>query len=154
MSSCQSCVNRAGVAHGFLLGFSVTRPRAPGGLHFANAAKVFIFVGSLTLYRGANLANDHRDMLHLATYNKRPWRTPLFQKRLFVAAEDWLALDKVVAPVTLPAGDFEESSVEIIGEKAWGGAKINHLCIKFFRLDGKSARPPKIRGEPWVKKKS
>jgi hypothetical protein len=55
---------------------------------------------------------------------------------LFIEAEDRLALDKVIALVKkLTAGDFEESSVEIIGQKAWDAAKIKHPRIKFYRLD-------------------
>jgi hypothetical protein len=47
-----------------------------------------------------------------------------------------LGLEKVVALVKgLTEGDFEESSVEIIGQKAWDAAKIKHPRIKFHKLD-------------------
>jgi hypothetical protein len=78
-------------------------------------------------------------MIYLATYNgkseiQHPRRTS--KSLLFIEAEDRLALDKVIALVKkLTAGDFEESSVEIIGQKAWDAAKIKHPRIKFHKLD-------------------
>ncbi|HSE89073.1 MAG TPA: hypothetical protein VLJ79_22865 [Candidatus Binatia bacterium] len=78
-------------------------------------------------------------MIYLATYNRKSEIQHLrhtSKSLLFIEAEDRLALDKVIALVKkLTAGDFEESSVEIIGEKAWDAAKIKHPRIKFYRLD-------------------
>lgn len=76
-------------------------------------------------------------MIYLATYHRKPAAPrPLSKHLLFIEAEEKLALDKVIALVNkLTAGDFEESSIEIIGEKAWDAAKIKHPQIKFYRLD-------------------
>ena len=76
-------------------------------------------------------------MIYLATYNRKTAAPrPLSKHLLFIEAEDRLALEKVIKLVNkLTAGDFEESSVEIIGEKAWDAAKIKHPQIKFYRLD-------------------
>jgi len=78
-------------------------------------------------------------MIYLATFSRNS-KIPQLQRKskglLFIEAEDRLVLDKVIALVKkLTAGDFEESSVEIIGEKAWDTAKIKHPRIKFHRLD-------------------
>jgi hypothetical protein len=78
-------------------------------------------------------------MIYLATFSRKN-KIPQLQRKskglLFIEAKDRLALDKVIALVKqLTAGDFEESSVEIIGEKAWDSAKINHPRIKFHKLD-------------------
>jgi hypothetical protein len=78
-------------------------------------------------------------MIYLATFNKKSrFRHPQHKRRslIFIEAEDRLGLEKVVALVrALTEGDFEESSVEIIGQKAWDTAKIKHPWIKFHRLD-------------------
>jgi hypothetical protein len=78
-------------------------------------------------------------MIYLATFSKKSKIPHLHRKSkglLFIEAEDKLALDKVISLVKkLTAGDFEESSVEIIGEKAWDTANINHPSIKFHKLD-------------------
>lgn len=78
-------------------------------------------------------------MIYLATYNK----TSEIQQRqrntkhlIFIEASDRLGLDRVVALVgTLTAGNFEASSVEIIGQKAWDPAQIKHPRIQFYKLD-------------------
>ena len=78
-------------------------------------------------------------MIYLATFSRKSKIHQLHRKSkglLFIEAEDRLVLDKVIALVKkLTAGDFEESSVEIIGEKAWDAACIKHPRIKFHRLD-------------------
>jgi hypothetical protein len=78
-------------------------------------------------------------MIYLATFNKKSrFRQPQHKRRslIFIEAEDRLGLEKVVALVRgLTEGDFEESSVEIIGQKAWDAAKIKHPWIKFHKLD-------------------
>jgi len=83
--------------------------------------------------------SQHTKMIYLATFSRKSKIQQLHRKSkglLFIEAEDRLALDKVIALVKkLTAGDFEESSVEIIGEKAWNAASIKHPRIKFHRLD-------------------
>jgi len=78
-------------------------------------------------------------MIYLATFNKKSrFRQPPHKQRslIFIEAEDRLGLEKVVALVKgLTEGNFEESSVEIIGQKAWDAAKIKHPRIKFHKLD-------------------
>ena len=78
-------------------------------------------------------------MIYLATFNRKSKMPQLLRKSkglLFIEAKDKLTVDKVIALVKkLTTGDFEESSVEIIGEKAWDSAKINHPNIKFHKLD-------------------
>lgn len=76
-------------------------------------------------------------MIYLATYNRKTaLPRPFSKKLLFIETKDRLALDKVIALVEkLTAGDFIESSVEIIGQKAWDAAKINHPRIEFHRVD-------------------
>ena len=78
-------------------------------------------------------------MIYLATYNRQSEIQHLRSKSrslLFIDAGERLPLEKVIALVTkLTEGDFEESSVEIIGEKAWDAAKIKHPRIKFHKLD-------------------
>jgi hypothetical protein len=78
-------------------------------------------------------------MIYLATYSRKSEIQHLRSKSkslLFIEAGDRLALDKVIALVKkLTEGDFEESSVEIIGEKAWDATKIKHPRIKFHKLD-------------------
>jgi hypothetical protein len=78
-------------------------------------------------------------MIYLATYSRKSEIQHLRSKSkslLFIEAGDRLALDKVIALVKkLTEGDFEESSVEIIGEKPWDAAKIKHPRIKFHKLD-------------------
>jgi hypothetical protein len=73
-------------------------------------------------------------MIYLATYNRRSEIQHLGSKSkglLFIDAEEKLPLEKVITLVKkLTAGDFEESSVEIIGEKAWDTAQIKHPQIK------------------------
>ena len=78
-------------------------------------------------------------MIYLATFSRKS-KIPQLQRRskglLFIEAKDKLTLDKIIALIKkLTTGDFEESSVEIIGEKAWDSAKINHPSIKFHKLD-------------------
>ena len=77
-------------------------------------------------------------MIYLATYNRRSEIQHLPSKSkglLFIDAEERLPLEKVIALVKkLTEGDFEESSVEIIGEKAWDAAQIKHPQIKFHKL--------------------
>ena len=78
-------------------------------------------------------------MIYLATFSRKS-KIPQLQRKskglLFIEAKDRLALDKVIVLVkNLTAGDFEESSVEIIGEKAWDAANIEHPRIKFHKLD-------------------
>lgn len=78
-------------------------------------------------------------MIYLATYNrKREIQQCRRETRhlIFIEAGDRLGLDQVVALVgTLTEGNFEESSVEIIGQKAWDAARIKHPRIKFHKLD-------------------
>ena len=78
-------------------------------------------------------------MIYLATYNRKSEIQDLSSKSkslLFIDAEGRLALEKVIALVKkVTAGDFEESSVEIIGEKPWDAAKIRHPQIKFHKID-------------------
>lgn len=78
-------------------------------------------------------------MIYLATYNRRSEIQHLPSKSkglLFIDAEERLPLEKVIALVKkLTEGDFEESSVEIIGEKVWDAAQIKHPQIKFHKLD-------------------
>jgi hypothetical protein len=78
-------------------------------------------------------------MIYLATFSRKSKISQLQRKSkglLFIEAKDKLTLDKVIPLVKkLTTGDFEESSVEIIGEKAWDSAKINHPNIKFHKLD-------------------
>ena len=78
-------------------------------------------------------------MIYLATYNRK---IEIAQSErnarhlIFIEAGDRLGLDQVVALVgTLTEGNFEKSSVEIIGQKAWDAAKIKHPRIKFHKLD-------------------
>jgi hypothetical protein len=77
-------------------------------------------------------------MIYLATYDRKS-RTYFCSKSkglLFIDAGERLALEKVIALVSqLTEGDFEESSVEIIGEKAWDATKIKHPKIKFHKLE-------------------
>lgn len=55
---------------------------------------------------------------------------------IFIEAGDRSGLDRVIALVgTLTDGNFEESSVEIIGRKSWDTAKIRHPRIRFHTLD-------------------
>ena len=78
-------------------------------------------------------------MIYLATYNRKseiqqPRRK--LKSLIFIEADDKLAREGVVALIKrLTEGDFEESSVEIIGQKAWDAAKIRHPRIKFYKLD-------------------
>jgi len=78
-------------------------------------------------------------MIYLATYNRRSEIQRLRSKSkglLFIDAEEKLPLEKVIALVKkLTEGDFEESSVEIIGEKAWDAGQIKHPQIKFHKID-------------------
>lgn len=78
-------------------------------------------------------------MIYLATYNRKSEIQHLRSKSkslLFIDAGESLALEKVIALVKkITEGDFEESSVEIIGEKAWDAAKIKHPRIKFHKPD-------------------
>ena len=78
-------------------------------------------------------------MIYLAKLSRKSKIPQLHRKSkglLFIEAEDRLALDKVIALVKkLTAGDLDESSVEIIGEKAWDPANIKHPKIRFYRLD-------------------
>jgi hypothetical protein len=74
-------------------------------------------------------------MIYLATYNRK---IGIAQARqlIFIEAGDRLGLDQVVALIgTLTEGNFEESSVEIIGQKAWDAAKVKHPRITFHKLD-------------------
>jgi hypothetical protein len=78
-------------------------------------------------------------MIYLAAFSRKSKVPQLHRKSkglLFIEVEGRLALDKVIVLVKkLTAGDCEESSVEIIGEKAWDAASIKHPRIKFHRLD-------------------
>mgnify|MGYP003577205414 FL=1 len=78
-------------------------------------------------------------MIYLATYNRRSETHRVSSKckdLLFIDAGERLALEKVIALVRkLTKGDFEESSVEIIGQKAWDATKIRHPKIKFHKID-------------------
>jgi hypothetical protein len=78
-------------------------------------------------------------MIYLATYNRKSEIQQCQRKTkhlIFIEAGDRLRLDRVVALVgTLTEGNFEESSVEIIGQKAWDAAQIKHPRIKFHKLD-------------------
>jgi hypothetical protein len=78
-------------------------------------------------------------MIYLATYNKKNEIQQCRRKTrrlIFIEAGDRLALDRVVALVgALTEGNFEASSVEIIGHKAWDAAQIRHPRIKFHKLD-------------------
>jgi hypothetical protein len=78
-------------------------------------------------------------MIYLATYNRRSKIQPTrhnLRSLIFIEAGDRLAVDRVVALVQkLTEGDFEEASVEIIGQKAWDAAKIKHPRIMFHKLD-------------------
>jgi hypothetical protein len=78
-------------------------------------------------------------MIYLATYNRKSEIEQARSKSkglLFIDAGERLALEKVIALVKrLTEGDFEESSVEIIGEKAWDATKIKHPKIKFYKID-------------------
>ena len=68
-------------------------------------------------------------MIYLATFSRKS-KIPQLQRK------PKLTLDKVIALIKkLTTGDFEESSVEIIGEKTWDSAKINHPSIKVHKLD-------------------
>jgi hypothetical protein len=77
-------------------------------------------------------------MIYLATYNRKSeiQQSQRNTKHLiFIEAGDRLGLDRVVALVgALTEGNFEESSVEIIGQKAWDAARIKHPRIKFHKL--------------------
>jgi hypothetical protein len=78
-------------------------------------------------------------MIYLATYNRKSEMQHRYSKSkslLFIDAMERLGLEKVIALVKrITEGDFEESSVEIIGEKAWDAAQIKHPQIKFHKLD-------------------
>jgi hypothetical protein len=78
-------------------------------------------------------------MIYLATYNRKSetLRSQRNAKKLiFIEAGDRLGLDRVIALVgTLTDGNFEESSVEIIGQKSWDTAQIRHPRIQFHKLD-------------------
>ena len=78
-------------------------------------------------------------MIYLATYNRKSEMRHLYSKSktlLFIDAKERLLLEKVIALVKrITEGDFEESSVEIIGEKAWDAGKISHPQIKFHKID-------------------
>jgi hypothetical protein len=79
----------------------------------------------------------NRKMIYLATYNRKSEIEPCKAKHLiFIEAGDRLGLDRVIALVgTLTDGNFEESSVEIIGRKSWDTAQIRHPRIRFHKLD-------------------
>ena len=78
-------------------------------------------------------------MIYLAAFNRKSeiQRPRSKAKRLlFIDAGERLALAKVIALVSqLTDGDFEESSVEIIGEKAWNAREITHPQIRFHKID-------------------
>jgi hypothetical protein len=78
-------------------------------------------------------------MIYLATYNRKigiAQSQRNARQLIFIEAGDRLGLDQVVALIgTLTEGNFEESSVEIIGQKAWDAAKIKHPRIKCHKLD-------------------
>jgi hypothetical protein len=78
-------------------------------------------------------------MIYLATYSKtrkfQQWQRKT-RHLIFVEACDRLGLDRVVDLIgALTEGNFEASSVEIIGQKAWDAAQITHPRIKFHKLD-------------------
>jgi hypothetical protein len=86
-----------------------------------------------------NLKTPEPKMIYLATYSRKS-ETEQCQRKtkhlIFIEASDRLGLDRVVALVgTLTAGNFEASSVEIIGQKAWDAARIKHPGIQFYKLD-------------------
>jgi hypothetical protein len=116
------------------------------GLHFAPLrSRQITATVSITVYGRSNWLNlEHnkkptQKMIYLATYNRQSEIQHLRSKSkslLFIDAAEKLALEKVITLVKkLTEGDFEESSVEIIGEKAWDAAKIKHPRIKFHKLD-------------------
>ena len=78
-------------------------------------------------------------MIYLAIYHRKSKiPQPYYKSRslIFIDAQERLQLHKVVALVEkLTEGDFEESSVEIIGQKAWNAAEIKHPQIKFHKVD-------------------
>ena len=78
-------------------------------------------------------------MIYLAIYNRTSEMAqsqPNARQLIFIEAGDRLRRDQVVALVgPLTEGNFEESSVEIIGQKAWDPAKIKHPRIKLHKLD-------------------
>jgi hypothetical protein len=77
-------------------------------------------------------------MIYLATYNTKSEIEPCQRKArrlIFIEAGDRLGLDRVVALIgTLTEGNFEESSVKIIGQKSWDTAQIRHPRIQFHKL--------------------
>jgi hypothetical protein len=78
-------------------------------------------------------------MIYLAIYNRKSeiaQSPPNARQLIFIEAGDRLRRDQVVALVgTLTGGNFEESSVEIIGQKAWDATKIKHPRIKLHKLE-------------------
>jgi hypothetical protein len=77
-------------------------------------------------------------MIYLAIYKKKNnTHQPEYQKSrlLFIEADKELRLDKVVTLVQkLTGGDFDQSSVEIIGQKDWDAAKLKHPRISLHQL--------------------
>ena len=89
-------------------------------------------------------------MIYLASFSRKSKIPQLHRKSkglLFIEAEDRLALDKVIALVKkLTAGDFDESSVEIIGESL-GPRKRKTSEDQVLQAGLKTRRPPEILGE-------
>lgn len=77
-------------------------------------------------------------MIYLVAYDKKheTRRTDGSSRGLlFIEGRDGLVLDQMIALVTdVTEGDFEESSVEIIGQKDWDAAKIKIPGITFHKL--------------------
>jgi hypothetical protein len=78
-------------------------------------------------------------MIYLATYNSKSGIGQCQRKAkhlIFIEAGDRLGLDRVVALIgTLTNGNFEKSSVEIIGQKSWDTAQIRHPRIQVHKLN-------------------
>ena len=78
-------------------------------------------------------------MIYLVTYKKKTEMLQLdcrLKRLIFIEAKGGLTLDKVVAVLNkLTEDEVEDSSIQIIGEKAWDPAKINTPGIRFHKLD-------------------
>jgi hypothetical protein len=78
-------------------------------------------------------------MIYLATYNSKSEIGQCQRKAkhlIFIEAGDRLGLDRVVALIgMLTDGNFEKSSVEIIGQKSWDTTQIRHPRIQVHKLN-------------------
>ena len=79
-------------------------------------------------------------MIYLATYNNMRRRVldPEHKRKriIFIETEDRLAIEKVVMLINnLTKGDLEESSVQIIGQRAYDSKTINNPLLTFYRLE-------------------